>query len=214
MIWRSEKTRSDASRYSNGFSLPEVMAALMILALFSSSVLVVIDRCVTSAADSTLRMEAFRVTRENMEKLLASNSVSEMVEYGSSNRYPEIQWQTVVESFYEPITKRMWVRAICSAEYGDMNDEVQTVELTHWLTNLTKSQLIQIAEEKRKEEELLAELGKGEEGEQAKENGENGEDGEDKEPKIPDKNLPFCERDPRTMTFEELMRVINECFGR
>ena len=204
MIWCSEKTRSDASRYSNGFSLPEVMAALMILALFSSSVLVVINRCVTSAANSTMQMEAFRVARENMEKLLASDSVSEMVEYGNSNRYPEIQWQTVVESFYEPITKRMWVRAICSAEYRDMDDEVQTVELTHWLTNLTKSQLIQIAEEKRKQEELLAERGEGEEAE-LDETGKD-EEAEQKEQDKPDESAMTREE------FEELIRQIMEMF--
>ena len=206
MKWCSKKIQLAVLPRAGGFSLPEVMATLMILALISSSVLVVINRCMASAANSTLRMEAFRVARENMEKLLASGSVSEMVEYGSSDRYPQIQWQTVVESFYEPITKRMWVQAICSAEYKDVEDQVQTIEMTHWLTSLTKSQLIQIAAEKRKEKWLLAELGEGEEAEQDK------EDGEDKEPKIPDEDLPFCERDLMTMTFEELMRYINECF--
>ncbi len=126
--------------------------AVAILALISSSVLVVIDRCVASAAKSALRMRAFEVARENMEKLLASNSVKESVEYGQSEKYPDIEWQTVVETFYEPITARMWVRGVCSAQYNDPNGQEQTIELTHWLTDLTKEQLLQI--EERDEEEL------------------------------------------------------------
>ena len=133
------------------FSLIEVVAALAILALASSSVLVVINRCITSAADSALRMEAFEVARNNMETLLASDSVKEMVEYGSSNEYPQVQWQTTVEAFYEPLTERMWIRAICAAEYTDSEGEAQTVELTHWLTDLTKNQVLQMIKQMAEE---------------------------------------------------------------
>jgi hypothetical protein len=99
-----------------------------------------------------MRMQAFEVARENMEKLLASTSVKESIEYGQSEQYPDIEWQTVVETFYEPITARMWIRGVCSAKYNDPNGEEQTVELTNWLTDLTKEQLLQI--EKRDENEL------------------------------------------------------------
>jgi excisionase family DNA binding protein/prepilin-type N-terminal cleavage/methylation domain-containing protein len=139
------------------FSLLETVMALAILALISSSVFVVINRCMTSMADSALRMEAFEVARDNMEKLLALNSVQEMVEYGSSEKNPDIQWQTTVESFYEPLTSRMWIRAVCEAEYTDMAEEVQTVELTHWLTSLTKKQVLKVVEQRKKELERLAE---------------------------------------------------------
>jgi len=139
------------------FSLVEAVTALIILALVSSSVLVVINRCMASAADSALRMQAFEVARDNMETLLSKDSVKEMAEYGSSDKYPEIQWQTAVETFYEPMTERIWVRAACSAEYADTADDVQTIELTHWLTGLTKEQLIQMIEEKQREKERLAE---------------------------------------------------------
>lgn len=133
-----------------GFSLVEVLAALGILALISASVLAVIDRCVDSAANSTQQMRAFEVARENMEKLLSSATVKESVEYGESERYPEISWQTVVETFYEPITSRMWIRGVCSARYSDPNGQEQTIDLEHWLTDLTKEQLLQIM--KRDEE--------------------------------------------------------------
>jgi len=133
------------------FSLIESLTALIILAFVSSSVLVVINRSIASAADSALSMQALEVARENMEALLSKDSAAEMVEYGSSDKYPQIQWQTTVEAFYEPITSRMWIQAVCSAEYTDSSGELQTVELTHWLTDLTKEQLIRLMQEKLKE---------------------------------------------------------------
>jgi len=160
-VERIEKENSNAGRYmlyaKPAFSLVEAVTALIILALISSSVLVVINRCMASAADSALRMQAFEVARDNMEALLSKDSVKEMVEYGSRDKYPEIQWQTAVETFYEPMTERIWVRAACSAEYADTAGDVQTIELTHWLTGLTKEQLIQMIEEKQKEKEWSAE---------------------------------------------------------
>ncbi len=132
--------------------------ALVILALVSSSVLVVINRCMASTADLALRMQAFEVARENMEKLLASDSVGEMTEYGTSDKYPQIQWQTAVEAFYEPATVRMWLQATCSAEYADSAGEQQTIELTHWLTDLTKEEVLEILRQQTKdiaEEKLI-----------------------------------------------------------
>jgi prepilin-type N-terminal cleavage/methylation domain-containing protein len=141
---------------NKAFSLAEVLAALAILAIISSSVLVVINRCVASAANSALRMQAFEVARENMEKLLASDSVKESVEYGNSEQFPEILWETIVETFYEPITARMWIRGVCSAQYIDTEGQEQTVELIHWLTDLTKEQLLQIMKQNEDEEGQLA----------------------------------------------------------
>jgi prepilin-type N-terminal cleavage/methylation domain-containing protein len=126
------------------FSLVEVMTALAILALASSSVLIVIDRCVGSATTSAMRMQAFEVARENMENLLSLPSAKEGVEYGESDQYPGITWQTSVETFYEPVTARMWLRGVCSAMYSDPNGHEQTVELSHWLTDLSKEQLLQL----------------------------------------------------------------------
>ena len=150
----------NAKRYTlytkPAFTLGEVIIALAILSLISSSVLVVIGRCAASAADSELRMQALEVARENMEALLVADSVKETIEYGQSDKYLEIEWQTVVETFYEPITARMWIRAVCKAEYDDTAGELQTVELTHWLTDLTREQLLQIMREEEKEKEDLA----------------------------------------------------------
>jgi len=146
------------------FSLLEATTSLIILAFISSSVLVVINRCVAATADSTLRMQAFDVARENMEMLLSLDSVEEVVEYGYSEKYPEIQWQTTVESFSAPSpdfskpSTLGWVRAICSAEYVDTDGEQQKVEMVHWLTSLTQKQMAEIAEEKQLEEEMLSQM--------------------------------------------------------
>lgn len=133
--------------HAEGFTLLEVITALAILALVSSSVLVVIDRCVGAAANSALRMEAFQLAQENLEKILASDSITEEVEYGISDRYPDISWQTVIEAFPEPVTGQMWVRAVCSAQYVDSTGETQTVELEHWITELTDQQAGQLMQQ-------------------------------------------------------------------
>ncbi|MHC4076410.1 MAG: type II secretion system protein, partial [Planctomycetota bacterium] len=138
-----------------GFTLVESVTALIILALISSSVFVVIDRCMATAADSALRMQAFETARENMEELLASASISEMTEYGASVKNPHIQWQRTVETFYEPSGEEMWVQAICSAEYTDSTGQVQTIELTSWITSLTRAQLVQMAKQKQQQQALL-----------------------------------------------------------
>jgi prepilin-type N-terminal cleavage/methylation domain-containing protein len=140
-----------------GFTLLEVMTALAILALVSSSVLVVIDRCLESTADSTLRMEAFQLARENMEKILSSNTVEETVDYGRSEKYPDVSWQTVVEAFAEPVSGKMWIRAVCSADYTDSTGQEQTVKLEHWITELTDQQANQLAGQPGSIEELTAE---------------------------------------------------------
>jgi len=129
------KCRSKKIATKRAFSLVEVLTALAVLALISSSVLVVINRCVASAADSALRIQAFEVARENMEKLLASTSLEEGVEYGESDKYPEITWTTIVETFYEPITARMWARGVCSAEYKIRKGRSRRLSLpTGWPT--------------------------------------------------------------------------------
>lgn len=131
-------------RVRPAFSLIEAMTALIILALVTSSVMVVINRSIESASDSIWRNRAFKVARENMEMLLSADSVSETIEYGQSEKYPQIYWETTIEPFYEPSTSRMWMKAVCLAEYIDTQGEPQKVELLHWLTNLSKEQMLQM----------------------------------------------------------------------
>jgi prepilin-type N-terminal cleavage/methylation domain-containing protein len=202
---------------NTAFTLVEVMTALIILALISSSVLIVINRCMACAADSALRMQAFEVARDNMETLLSKDSVNEMVEYGSSDKHPEIRWQTTVEAFYEPVTEQMWVRAICSAEYADTAGEAQTIELTHWLTGLTREQLIQMI---KQEQEHPSEPNEPFEPNKPSEPNDTSEPNRPApESKGDCDSLPFCESvkchlDAGTSgrpTSEELVRYLNEC---
>lgn len=140
-----------------GFTLIEVMTALAILALVTSSVMVVIDRCVVSVSDSSLRMEAFELARENMEKVLSAETVEENVDFGISEKYPDVTWQTVVEGFSEPVSGKTWIRAVCSAEYPDSSGEKQTIKLEHWITELTDQQANLLSGESGSMEELKAE---------------------------------------------------------
>ena len=143
---------------TRAFSLVEVSVAVAILALISSSVVLVISRCVASGMNSTLRMQAFEIARENMEKLLASELLEETADFGESELYPGIEWETSVETFYEPITARMWVKGICLTRYRDSEDQEQTVELTHWLTDVTEDQLAKMTGEADGEEQWTQQL--------------------------------------------------------
>jgi hypothetical protein len=156
--FRNLKLEIQNSEFKAAFSLVETVTALIILSIVTSSVLVVMDRCVSSTADLAIRRQAFEVARDNMETVLTSTSVSDKVEMGTSDKYPQIRWQTAIEPFYEPITDRIWVQVVCSAEYTDTEGEQQTVELTHWLTGLTKEQLLQMLQqhyEQLAEDQLL-----------------------------------------------------------
>lgn len=147
MRWSFNKTISHRNSLAAAFSLVEVSVALVILAIIISSVLVIMNRCIDSVIDSRLKIEAFELARENMEKLLASSSVKEQVDFGISETNPDMKWETDIENFYEPTTKRMWIKAVCSASYSDSKDEEQKVELQHWLTSLSKKQMLQILEQ-------------------------------------------------------------------
>jgi prepilin-type N-terminal cleavage/methylation domain-containing protein len=144
------------SKKNGGFTLIESMAAIALLAFICVSVWVVLERCTAAAVDSTQRMRAFEIARDNMEKLLGADSVQESTEYGTSETFPDIRWQTTVESFSEPLTSNMWVRGVCSAEYTDSAGTTQNVELTNWLTNISDAQTKQLAERSELQKTILA----------------------------------------------------------
>jgi type II secretory pathway pseudopilin PulG len=138
------------------FTLVESMAAVTLLAFIGISVWIVLERCTASAADSVQRMRAFEIAHENMEKILGSDSVQETTEYGTSEKFPDIRWQTTIESFYEPLASHMWVRAVCSAEYTDTSGETQNVELINWLTKLSDEQMRQVTAKSELQKQQLA----------------------------------------------------------
>ena len=144
------------ARLRAAFSLAETAAALLILAVICSSVVLVFHNVSKSAANSAIRIEAFEVAQENMERLLASNSVKEGVEYGQSEKYPRVEWQSDIETFYEPVTKRLWARAVCTATYTDIDGQLQKVELVNWITDLTQQQVLELIRRKQAQKDLLA----------------------------------------------------------
>ena len=151
MRWVFRKNLLNCRKLVKGFTLVEVTAALIILGMITATVLVVANRAIDTIVLWQTKMEAFEIARENMEKILASSSVSDMVEYGISERHPDINWETTIESFYEPMTENMWIRAICSAGFTDAGGQEQKIEFTNWLASLSKEQVQQILEQKQRE---------------------------------------------------------------
>ena len=139
----------------NAFTLIETLTALAVLALICSSVLVIINRNIAAAADSATKMRAFEIARENLETLLARSELAESVDFGQSEKYPDIEWKTTVETFYEPVTSSMWLQGLCQATYIDSKGGEQSIELTHWLTNLSKKQILDILAQKQQDKEFL-----------------------------------------------------------
>jgi prepilin-type N-terminal cleavage/methylation domain-containing protein len=147
---------------NGGFTLVEVAAALVLLGLLLGSTLTLMNRYVDTVIDMQLRQQAFEMARSNMERLLSETTLSDMDDYGTDEFHPELDWETRVEPFYEPLTDRMWIRAVCSAGYIDTQGDRQDVELEHWITNLTKEQIRQILAQQKAEEEYLKILQGGE----------------------------------------------------
>jgi prepilin-type N-terminal cleavage/methylation domain-containing protein len=146
------------SNIAGGFTLIEVAAALMILSMILTSVMVAMSRITESMIDLRSQTQAFAVVRQNMEELLSSASISDKSDFGFLDINPDITWQTVVEPFYEPISKRMWIRGVCTAGYTDSKGQRQTIELSCWLTGLTAEQIRQIVAQQKQIEKLLEEF--------------------------------------------------------
>jgi prepilin-type N-terminal cleavage/methylation domain-containing protein len=130
-----------AHRKARGFTLLEVMCALGILSIVCSSALVIMARNKQSSYNVTMRLRALEVARENMEEILVLDTIEEQTEYGTSEKYPAIEWESSVETFYSPLEGEAWARARCLARYKDMNDQDQDVELEHWLCRIKVSDM-------------------------------------------------------------------------
>ena len=158
-MYHSKNNKAARRKRAKGFSLLEVVVALGILATICSAVLVVMNRCIAATIDSQMKMEAFELVRENMEKLLGAESVTLVADLGTSDKNPNIQWQTVIETFSEPVGSGMWLQAVCSASYTDSAGEKQTVELVHWLCELSKRDQQLIQKQEQQESEYMEQFG-------------------------------------------------------
>ena len=158
-MYRSENNMTPKGIWPEGFSLLEVVVALGVLAAICSSVMVVMNQSIAATIDSQTKMEAFRLVRENLEKVLAADSVTLVSEMGVSDKNPDIQWQTVVETFNPPVGAKMWLQAVCSVTYTDSKGEKQTIELTHWLTELSDRDKQLIQKQRERELEYMQQYG-------------------------------------------------------
>ena len=215
-----------------GFTLVEVAVSIFILGIIISTSMVLLDRYMNTATNADLKMKAFHIARGNMENLLAVKEVTDYTDFGTSEEYPEIEYETNVESFYEPLTSRMWMRATCSASYIDTADEKQTVELTNWLTDVSKKQLIAIMDQRKrhkKYEQELAEM-EGDDIDDGQDNEEEYEDdgSENDNTEDPDNESPDDETDNgagsdtelicgytmdqlNAMSFDQVWKILMEC---
>jgi type II secretory pathway component PulJ len=137
------------------FTFMEVVTALVIVSVITFGVLVVINRSVAAMLEGQAKMRAFELARENMEKLVSADSITDKAEFGTDEFDGDIQWETNVEPFNEPVKSDMWIRAVCSASYLDRNGERQKIELVHWLTDVTATQKKQIVDQQKREQEFL-----------------------------------------------------------
>ena len=153
LIAPEKKQQFDAKRC--GFTFVEVVAAAALLTIMISSVLVMMNRFVGSVSDMRHRQEAFELARSNMETLLSESKLSDIHDSGESEINPDIQWETIVEPFNEPYKGRMWIRAVCSGSFINSKDEEEKVELEHWITNLTATQIKQILAQQDTEAEYM-----------------------------------------------------------
>jgi prepilin-type N-terminal cleavage/methylation domain-containing protein len=157
MTANNRTTRASAGGRRAAFTLIEIVAAITVLALIVSSSLVIINNCLAATVDMKMRMAAFELARENMEKLLGATAVPESVDYGDSNEVAGITWETRVEPFYEPHTSQMWLQAVSAASWYDTGGLLKTVEFTHWLTNLSQDDINKILNRQQEQEQALDE---------------------------------------------------------
>lgn len=128
---------------SSGFTLLEVVVALMLLGVICASLFVVMERCMVSVTDMIWERRAFEVARENLEQVLCRTSVNEQEDedYGQSERYPQIAWGTTMDIYTDPIDGSLsWLKVVCTAEYEDTEGETQTVSLSHLLCSISESE--------------------------------------------------------------------------
>lgn len=156
--------KKSTNQHNKGFTLVEVVAALLILSMLIGSALVAMNNIVEKMVDLKAKAQAFALARQNMEKLLTAASVEDMSEYGVLETNPDMDWQTVVEPFYEPISNRMWIRGVCSSSYTDSKGQRQIIELTCWLTGLNAKQIQQIADQQKRQEEYMSQFSESEYG--------------------------------------------------
>lgn len=123
---------------SSGFTLTEVMASVVVLGFICAGVLAAINRAAESATNSELRTQAFEVAREHMEEVLSERVVRLETDFGTSEKYPGVEWTVSIEEFMEPAKGQSWLKVVSTAEYLGPDGDREDVELEHWLVKLSE----------------------------------------------------------------------------
>lgn len=140
------------------FTIVEALAALAIVGFVCGSVIIVINNSIDAISDQTSRLRAIEVARENMESLGSQEVLQESSITGISEIYPEIEWTTTVEAVNFPGESKLWLRAFCSANFYNTDNELEEVSFENWLTPLSAQQQKLVMEDRKKEEDYLEQL--------------------------------------------------------
>ncbi len=75
-----------------GFTLLEVVTALLILGTICATALMVMNQAIATTIDLRKRTQAFETARENMENLLCLMTISDVSDFGTDPLHPDIDW--------------------------------------------------------------------------------------------------------------------------
>ncbi|AQQ09381.1 hypothetical protein L21SP3_01185 [Sedimentisphaera cyanobacteriorum] len=146
------------SQNTKAFTLLESMAALFVMGIVTTGVMVTISNCINSMTDMRLEQEAVKLARENMEYLLAESNVREYVESGVDEYNTNLSWEMGYEVKTFPDTDQQWVMAFSVVEYYNSENELESVELENWLAKLSMRESQQLEEQRQLEQEYLDQL--------------------------------------------------------
>lgn len=140
------------------YTLVEAMAALLVMGIVVSGVVVTITNCLDSMIDMRLENSAVDLARENMEYILAKNDAFEFYDSGVDEYNPDLDWETGFEVSTYPNTSDMWVRAFSNAGYYCTDGEYKTVEFESWIVRLTDEQQQQYQDQVEEEQQMLEDV--------------------------------------------------------
>ena len=152
------KQTNNFSRNCCGFTLIEAIAALAIVGFVCGTVVIVINNCLDAMTDYQSRLRAIDAARENIELVLANETLPEFSESGISELYPDIQWTRGVEVATFPASGKFWLRAFSSAGFYNTDGQLEEIEFENWLTPLSPQQERLVREDRKKEQDYLYEL--------------------------------------------------------
>ncbi|MGE4285836.1 MAG: prepilin-type N-terminal cleavage/methylation domain-containing protein [Phycisphaerae bacterium] len=137
------------------YTLVEAMAALLVMGIVVSGVVVTITNCLETMIDMRLENNAVDLARENMEYILSKNDAYEFYDSGVDEFNPDLNWEIGFEVATYPNTSDMWVRAFSTSGYYRTDGEYKTIEFESWIVRLSDEQQQQYKEQATAEQQML-----------------------------------------------------------